>query len=181
MEAQRIVNSGYYESRFQYDERREILWKTLCRAYFNKLVKPEDHVLELGAGYANFINNVRCRERTAIDYSPMLKKFADPRVTVRIGSVTDLQFIPDGSVNFVFASNLFEHLSQQDFSAVLTQLKQKLAPGGTFFSPTIDWLIGNTLTTTRTFRSIRMSACAISSAPTATASLRSDLVSCRSR
>jgi ubiquinone/menaquinone biosynthesis C-methylase UbiE len=131
MEAQRIVNSGYYESRFQYDERREILWKTLCRAYFNKLVKPEDHVLELGAGYANFINNVRCRERTAIDYSPMLKKFADPRVTVRIGSVTDLQFIPDGSVNFVFASNLFEHLSQQDFSAVLTQLKQKLAPGGT--------------------------------------------------
>jgi ubiquinone/menaquinone biosynthesis C-methylase UbiE len=131
MEAQRIVNSGYYESRFQYDERREILWKTLCRAYFNKLVKPEDHVLELGAGYANFINNVRCRERTAIDYSPMLKKFADPRVTVRIGSVTDLQFVPDGSVNFVFASNLFEHLSQQDFSAVLTQLKQKLAPGGT--------------------------------------------------
>jgi ubiquinone/menaquinone biosynthesis C-methylase UbiE len=131
VEALVVSNPGYYESRFQYDERREILWKTLCRAYFDKLVKPEDHVLDLGAGYANFINHVRCRQRTAIDQSPMLKKCADPRVTVRTGSVTDLQFLRDGSVNFVFASNLFEHLTQQDFSVVLTQLKQKLAPGGT--------------------------------------------------
>ena len=125
------MHPGYYESRFQYDERREVLWKTLCLGYFNKLVKPEDHVLELGAGYANFINNVRCGKRTAIDYSSTLTKYAGPEVTVKIGSVTDLQFIEDGSVNFVFASNLFEHLSQQEFSTVLGQLKRKLAPGGT--------------------------------------------------
>ena len=34
-------------------------------------------------------------------------------------------------LDFVFASNLFEHLTQTEFAAVLAQLKQKLRPGGT--------------------------------------------------
>jgi hypothetical protein len=31
---------------------------------------------------------------------------------------------------FVFASNLFEHLTQSSFAAVLDQLREKLKPGG---------------------------------------------------
>jgi SAM-dependent methyltransferase len=34
-------------------------------------------------------------------------------------------------VNFAFASNLFEHISQDDLASVLCQLKRVLAPGGT--------------------------------------------------
>jgi hypothetical protein len=45
--------------------------------------------------------------------------------------VTDLSFLEPASVNFVFASNLFEHLSQEDFASVLSQLKHTLVADGT--------------------------------------------------
>ena len=43
----------------------------------------------------------------------------------------DLSFLADDSIDFAFASNVFEHVSQEDFSAVLKQLGRKLRPGGT--------------------------------------------------
>lgn len=45
--------------------------------------------------------------------------------------MTDLEFLKPSSVNFVFASNLFEHVTQEAFASVLQQLKNALAPGGT--------------------------------------------------
>ena len=41
---------SYFESRFRFDPRREVLWKALCDYYFSALVPPGGHVLELGAG-----------------------------------------------------------------------------------------------------------------------------------
>ncbi|HUB79473.1 MAG TPA: class I SAM-dependent methyltransferase [Bryobacteraceae bacterium] len=123
--------SAYHETRFDHDPRRELLWKTLCDAYFNKLIRPDFHVLELGAGYAYFINNVRCARRTAVDRWEKLPSCVAPGVEAKVGEVTDLRFVPDGQVDFAFASNLFEHLTQAEFASVLAQLKQKLRPGGT--------------------------------------------------
>jgi hypothetical protein len=48
-----------------------------------------------------------------------------------IGNVTDLAFLEPGSVNFAFASNLFEHISQEAFASVLSRLKDASAPGAT--------------------------------------------------
>jgi SAM-dependent methyltransferase len=124
-------DSPYHQTRFTYEPGREVLWKTLCNAYFNKLIQPSDHVLELGAGYCHFINNVRCAQRTAVDQFPSFGKYARPGVDVRVGSVADLDFLADQSVDFVFASNLFEHLTQQDLAVVLAQLRQKLRSSGT--------------------------------------------------
>ena len=108
-----------------------MLWQTLYKSYFSRLIRPDDHVLELGAGYADFINSVQCARRTAIDQFPLLPQYVGPGVTPVIGSVTDLGFLADASVNFAFASNLFEHLSKEEFAAVLAQLREKLKPGGT--------------------------------------------------
>jgi SAM-dependent methyltransferase len=126
-----VTPSLYHETRFDYDERRETLWKTLCDAYFSKFIRPEFHVVELGAGYAHFINNVRCAKRTAVDQWPRLPEYVRSGVEAHVASVIDLGMIPDGSVDFVFASNLFEHLTQQEFAAVLAALKHKLRTGGT--------------------------------------------------
>jgi SAM-dependent methyltransferase len=54
-----------------------------------------------------------------------------PGVEPRIGPVTELAGIPDRSVDFAFASNLFEHLTQQEFAASLAEIARALAPGGT--------------------------------------------------
>jgi SAM-dependent methyltransferase len=132
MEARRLVSqAGYHQTRFDFDPRRDVLWRTLCHAYFGKLIRPDFHVLELGAGYANFINHVHCARRTAVDHSPLLEKYAAPGVTARVGDVTKLDFLADASVDFAFASNLFEHLTQADFAAVLAQLRTKLKRDGT--------------------------------------------------
>lgn len=131
MDTQLRADLNYHETRFQFDTKREILWKILCECYFSKLVKPDFHVLELGAGYANFVNNVHCAQRTAVDQWEMLPHYVQPGVTAKVGSVTDLGFLANHSVDFVFASNLFEHLTQREFGLVLDQLKRKAKPGAT--------------------------------------------------
>jgi SAM-dependent methyltransferase len=60
-----------------------------------------------------------------------MTSYAAPGVVARVGSVTDLSFLPDASVDLVFASNLFEHLAKDDFAETLVQLRQKLKPDGT--------------------------------------------------
>ena len=122
---------SYHASRFTFDARREVLWRTLCEAYFQKLVPAEGCVLELGAGYGHFINNIRAKRRMAVEVWPGVVEHIRPPVDVHVGSVTELGWLADGSVDFVFASNLFEHLERAEFVAVLEQLKRKLAAGGT--------------------------------------------------
>jgi SAM-dependent methyltransferase len=128
--ASRMID-GYHQTRFPPDANREVLWATLCADYFQRLIRPDFHVLELGAGYANFINNIACRTRTAVDLWPGMPQHVRDGVTAHVGCVTDLEFLPDGSVDFVFASNVFEHLTQEEFAAVLTQLGRKMRGGAT--------------------------------------------------
>jgi SAM-dependent methyltransferase len=122
--------NDYHTTRLAYDAKREVLWKALCDYYFSKLIGPDYHVLELGAGYAHFINNVRCATRTAVDLWPLMPSYAAAGVVARVGSVTDLSFLRDASVDLAFASNLFEHLTKDDFARTLVQLRQKLKPDG---------------------------------------------------
>ena len=125
------MSDRYFETRFTDDPRREILWRTLVSHYFQSRIPPESCVLELGAGYGNFINNVRAARRIAQDQWPDFSKHLAPDVESHVGPVTDLSFLADNSIDFVFASNLFEHVSQQDFASVLAQLRRKLKPQGT--------------------------------------------------
>jgi len=122
---------GYHDTRFAYDARRDVLWKTLCDAFFQRLVPAAGCVLELGCGYGGFINHIRAARRIAVDRWDGAAKFVAPEVELRIGDATDLAFVADGSVDFVFASNLFEHLTQDDLVRVLEQLRSKLKRGGT--------------------------------------------------
>ena len=126
-----VTGNEYFSTRFAPDARREVLWRALCDYYFNRLVRPDQHVLELGAGYASFINNIRADRRTAVDLWPGLRHCAAEGVQVHIGPVSDLSFLGDRSIDFVFASNLFEHLTQFDFAAALNEVRRVLRPGGT--------------------------------------------------
>lgn len=125
------MNEQYFETRFTEDPRREILWRTLVQHYFQSQIPADAAVLELGAGYGNFINNVRARRRIAQDQWPEFAKHLGNGVEAHVGPVDDLSFLGDNSIDYVFASNLFEHVSQEMFAAVLRQLRAKLKPGGT--------------------------------------------------
>jgi SAM-dependent methyltransferase len=126
-----MSTAAYFETRFAPDLRRDVLWRTLCQHYFSKLISPTDCVVELGAGYGTFINNVTARRRIALDAWPGVAGHLAPGVEAQVGDVSDLSFLAPQSVNFVFASNLFEHVTQDAFACVLQQLRTVLAPGGT--------------------------------------------------
>jgi SAM-dependent methyltransferase len=131
--------SGYHESRFAPDERREVLWRTLWQHHFRHQIEPGDCVLDLGAGYGSFINQVAARRRIAVDSWDGLQRNVAPGVEAVVGSVTELGFLDDGSVDFAFASNLFEHLPQEGFAATLAQLRTKLSPRGTLTLLQPNW------------------------------------------
>jgi SAM-dependent methyltransferase len=125
------AGAAYFETRFTADPRREVLWKTLCTHFFGSFISDSDCVFEMGAGYGHFINNVRSRRRIALDaWDGFVDRLA-PGVEGRVGDVTDLSFLEPSSVDFAFASNLFEHVSQEALASVLQQLKRALTPGGT--------------------------------------------------
>jgi SAM-dependent methyltransferase len=127
----RAVTKGYHQTRLSFDPRRDAVWRSLWRFYFCNLISPNDCVLDLGCGYGDFINNVIARRRIAIDSWGGFVKYVDPDVERIVGSVTDLDFIEEGVVDFAFASNLFEHLSRDAFACVLDRLRVKLAGNGT--------------------------------------------------
>jgi SAM-dependent methyltransferase len=116
------MSSGYHDSRLAHDERRDTVWKALWRYYFSRIVPADGCVLDMGCGYGEFINNVTARRRIGLDMWDGIREHLAPGVEPVVGSVTDLSGIEDGSVDFAFASNLFEHIPQSDFVRVLDQL-----------------------------------------------------------
>ena len=126
-----MSNDSYFQTRFTPDPRRSELWRTLYKYYFSSFIRESDCVLELGAGYGAFINNVVARRRIALDSWEGFLPYLNPDVEGHVGDVCNLSFLTPASVNFVLASNLFEHITQDELAGVLSQLKRALAADGT--------------------------------------------------
>lgn len=122
---------SYHESRLTPDPKRDVVWQALWRFYFSRIVPSDGCVLDLGAGYGSFINQVVARRRIALDAWPDFPRYLAPGVEAHVAPVTDLGFLDDGSIDFCFASNLFEHVTQPEFAHTLAALRPKLSPRGT--------------------------------------------------
>ena len=125
------MSDAYHETRFAPDPRRAVVWGALWRYHFAAMVAPEDCVLDLGCGYGDFVNNAVARRRIAVDAWPGFPAHMAKGVEAHVGSATDLGFLDDGAVDFAFASNLFEHLTQAELAALLESLRPKLSAKGT--------------------------------------------------
>lgn len=101
-----------YKQRFPEQElaRKHAIWKVLCRDFFSRYVKPTDTVVDIGAGYCEFINNVPAAHRIAVDLNPEVAHFAGSDVRVVNESCTAISELPAGSADVVFMSNFLEHL-----------------------------------------------------------------------
>jgi ubiquinone/menaquinone biosynthesis C-methylase UbiE len=119
----------YRSSRFQADPRRAGIWKIIS-AWLQQSVPEGASVLDLGAGYCDFINNIRAARKVAVDMADVVRLHAAAEVEVHLGSCTRLEFAGDASFDVVFASNLFEHLSMVDVHQTLSEVRRVLKPGG---------------------------------------------------
>jgi len=134
-----------YAHRFSDAERAQkaVMWQALCRHFFQRYVRPDDAVLDLGAGFCEFINHIECRRRFAVDMSAETARFARPDVTVYQTPSTDLSPVAAGEIDLVFCSNFFEHLPDKAaLSRTLEEIARVLRPGGRLMilQPNIKYL-----------------------------------------
>jgi SAM-dependent methyltransferase len=125
-----LMMDHYHQTRFINDPRRLVLWQSLWRFYFSHLIEEGDTVLDLGCAYGNFINQVQAKKRIAVDRWPGFTNHIEPGIQTIVADITDLSAVENASVDFAFASNVFEHMSQNDTAITLAQLKHKLSSRG---------------------------------------------------
>ncbi len=124
-----------YQGRFSEKEVecKARIWEILCRHFFQDYVSPNDTVLDLGAGYCDFINNIQCREKLAVDLNDDTPLLAHNNVTVQQASSTNLSFLADESIDVVFTSNFLEHLrTKEEALQTFNEVHRVLKKGGLF-------------------------------------------------
>lgn len=136
-----------YRERFSDDTEasRLALWQTLCDHWIQRYIPTDATVLDLAAGRCEFINQIRCREKIAVDLNEDVRKYASPDVRIVIAYSHDMQGVDDSSVDVVFVSNFFEHLpDKQAFMDTLREIRRVLRSGGKLLimQPNIRFLNG---------------------------------------
>jgi hypothetical protein len=108
------------------------IWKILCEDVFSRYLKPTDVLVDIGAGYCEFINNMRCARRIAVDLNPDVRRFAPPDLDVFNEDRMKLDSFVTGFADIVFMSNVLEHLPNMEVVFdTLTQSQRILLPRGT--------------------------------------------------
>ena len=120
---------GYFGTRLAHDPNRAKVWQHLT-AYLSRWIAPDARVLELGAGWCDFANQVAAAEVVALDADATVESAARPGVTAVVGDCTDLSQFPDGRFDVVFASNLVEHLDRDAVDRLVDESHRVLAAGG---------------------------------------------------
>ncbi len=98
--------------------------------FLKPFISKNSTVVDLGAGYCDFINQVEANKKYAVDYSPDLSKFTARDVEGINSSVLDLSRIKTDSVDVVHASNLLEHFTDEELHKIIEEVKRILKKGG---------------------------------------------------
>ncbi len=105
------------------------VWQEIAR-YVARDAPGAERVLELGAGYCDFINAFPAAERSAFDLNPRMAGHAEPTVRFFVGDAVRLPGMAPRSIDLCFASNFLEHLEADQVDVLLTRVRTVLARGG---------------------------------------------------
>lgn len=122
-------SEAYFGSRYVPDAARDGVWREIAR-YLERYIARDASVLDLGAGYCSFINQVRAGKKFALDRHEPFRSYAAPDVTTAVKSCEDLSDFKNASLDVVFASNLLEHLDDGPIDRTLSEVMRVLKPGG---------------------------------------------------
>jgi len=145
--AETLNLTSIYDHRFgtTSDQKRYQLWRILCDAWIQPYVSETDIVLDLAAGRCEFINQIHCGKKIAVDLNTAIFSYASPDVRVIIAPSDAMKEVDSESVDVVFVSNFFEHLpTKQAFLDTLREIHRVLRSDGTLLvlQPNIRLLNG---------------------------------------
>lgn len=124
---------------------RNKVWQVLTRDFFSRWVSPDATVLDLGCGYGEFINNIPAATKYAMDLNPDAPVHLSQDIRFLHQDCSAPWPLADNSLDVVFTSNFFEHLSDKEcLNRTLRQALRCLKPGGRLIAigPNIKFLHG---------------------------------------
>ena len=132
MEEKKDILQKEYRERFATLEAyRNSVWSVLCDDYFSRFIDPGFNVLDLGAGWGEFINNIKATKKYAMDLNPDTEKQLSDEVSFLHQDCSEKWQLPDESLDLVFTSNFFEHLpDKESIEKSISEASRCLKKGG---------------------------------------------------
>jgi SAM-dependent methyltransferase len=124
---------------------RRKVWNVLVPTFFQKYIAADAVVLDLGCGYGEFINTVRCGKKLAMDLNPEAPKHLEPGVQFLEQDCSAPWHLKESSLHVVFTSNFLEHLPDKAaLGRTLDEIFRHLVPGGEMIAmgPNIKYVAG---------------------------------------
>jgi 2-polyprenyl-3-methyl-5-hydroxy-6-metoxy-1,4-benzoquinol methylase len=125
--------NSIYKNRFSANEfeDKNRIWKILCQDFFQQYIDSQnDVVLDLAAGYGEFLNNIHAKKKLALDMNEDIKKYVNSDIEVIIADCRNIENIANNSINKIFISNFLEHLNNTDEVVQVIQNCHKLLKYG---------------------------------------------------
>src|SRR2546423_10381305 len=135
-----------YETRFGANAAyRQRIWQVLIGRFFQRYVRTDAAVLDLGCGYGEFINQIQCGSKFAMDLNPDAPGRLATQVKCLLQDCSTRWPLEDNSLDLVFTSNFFEHLPDKaSLGRTLDEIHRCLKTGGRLIAigPNIKYLPG---------------------------------------
>lgn len=107
--------SNKYRLRFnKMKHYRNGVWEILCSQFFAKYIPDDSTVLDLGAGWGEFINNVQARKKFAMDLNSDTKQHLEKDITLLHQDCSSEWQVESNSLDVIFTSNFLEHLPDKE-------------------------------------------------------------------
>ena len=124
------MTTTYHDAHFTEHPQRAVVWRAVS-AHLAGLVPADASVLEIGAAYCHWINQVTARRRVAVDIWPGVADHAAPGVEALVlDASTGLAALGEAAFDVVLASNVLEHFEPDVAAAVVRAVGRALRPGG---------------------------------------------------
>jgi SAM-dependent methyltransferase len=123
---------NYHDIHLTRHPARETVWKVLAD-FMAPWIPSDSHVLELGAGYCDWINAVRAGRKVALDSWPELPSYAARDVEpIVIDATMGLGTLGVETFDVVTASNFLEHFEADVAWSLVGDVTRLLKHGGRF-------------------------------------------------
>lgn len=123
---------AYHSTHLTDQPARATVWRVIAD-FLQPYIPANAHVLEIGAGYCYWINNVRAALKVAIDLWERMPEFAAPDVQTILHDLSEgLSCLDKQQFDVVLASNVLEHLELDNSLRLVGEVYDHLHASGRF-------------------------------------------------